>query len=140
MLNLCCAFGGRSDEYEVSLQSVYGVLQNADKAKYNLIKLGITREGKWYLYTGDDENIKNGSWIHDEANLHPAHLSQTYGDRNLYTEEGAVRIDVLFPVMHGTHCEDGDPKAVRVIPGGDGLVLLSDTCPSSAAAASAIRI
>lgn len=107
MINLCCAFGGRSDEYEVSLQSVYGVLQNADKGKYNLIKLGITREGKWYLYTGADERIKDGSWINDSENLHPAHLSQTYGDHNLYSDMGEVKIDVLFPGMHGTNCEDG---------------------------------
>ena len=107
MINLCCAFGGRSDEYEVSLSSVYGVLKNADKKKYNLIKLGITRDGKWYHYTGEDEKIKDGSWVDDRENLHPAHLSQTYGDRNLYTDEGKIKIDVLFPVMHGTNCEDG---------------------------------
>lgn len=107
MINLCCAFGGRSDEYEVSLQSVYGVLTNADREKYNLIKLGITRDGRWFHYTGEDGKIKDGSWVDDTENMHPAHLSQTYGDRNLYTDEGAIRIDVLFPVMHGTNCEDG---------------------------------
>ena len=41
-------FGGCSPEYEVSLQSAYSVLQHLDPQKYNVIPVGITRQGDWY--------------------------------------------------------------------------------------------
>lgn len=129
MINLCCAFGGRSDEYEVSLESVYGVLSNADREKYNLIRLGITREGAWYYYTGSDDDIRSGQWINDKENLHSAHLSQTYGDRTLYTEAGNFDIDVFFPVMHGTACEDGTLQGALAL---CGIPFVGCDCAASA--------
>ena len=107
MIRLCCAFGGASDEYEVSLESVYGVLCNVDKTKYEIICLGITKDGRWFLYEGPYDKIRDGSWAEDKENLTPAHLSLCRGDRAIYAGEKRLPIDVLFPVMHGTGCEDG---------------------------------
>ena len=45
-------FGGCSTEYPVSLQSAHAVITHLDKAKYDLVLLGITRDGRWFLYTG----------------------------------------------------------------------------------------
>ena len=64
MINLCCAFGGRSAEYEVSLESAYSVITNVDLQKYNVIKLGVTRNGRWYVYEGENEKIKAVSYTH----------------------------------------------------------------------------
>jgi len=46
-------FGGYSPEYGVSLQSAFSILTNLDGEKYNIIPIGITKEGEWYRYYGD---------------------------------------------------------------------------------------
>ena len=55
--NIAIIFGGKSSEYEVSLSSSYALLSNIDREKYNLYTVGITRDGVWYLYSGDIEAI-----------------------------------------------------------------------------------
>ena len=49
---LILMFGGRSAEYEVSLSSVYNVSKALDREKYDVIMIGMTRDGVWYRYTG----------------------------------------------------------------------------------------
>ena len=66
MKNLLVIFGGASSEYEVSLRSSASVLRNIDREKYNVLTLGITKEGKWYFYTGDIDSSENNSWCTDE--------------------------------------------------------------------------
>ena len=109
-INFCCLFGGNSSEHDVSLKSAYGVITNTDAEKYNILPVGITRDGSaWYLYTGEYDNIRNGSWIEDKAHLTPAFL--TPGSRLCLCPEGKpadyVKVDVAFPVMHGAYSEDG---------------------------------
>ena len=58
-------FGGCSTEYEVSLQSASSVLENLSAEKYEVIPVGITREGKWFHYTGEYERIAYNSWWED---------------------------------------------------------------------------
>ena len=108
----CVMFGGNSTEYEVSLKSSYSVLENANKEKYDIVKVGITRDGQMYIYTGDNENIKNNSWKDDKENLRKALFSTSYGDHAVYAINNddtveRVAIDVVFPVMHGAFSEDG---------------------------------
>ena len=110
--NLCIMFGGNSTEYEVSLRSSYSVLENVDRAKYDIVKVGITRDGQMYLYDGDDEKIKENTWKDDSANLKKALMSTSFGDHAVYAINGEgrverVEIDVVFPVMHGAYSEDG---------------------------------
>ena len=50
-------FGGCSTEYEVSLQSACSVLSNLELEKYEVIRIGITRQGDWYRYEGELERI-----------------------------------------------------------------------------------
>ena len=52
-------FGGNSTEYEVSLQSAFSVFENINHDKYDIIPIGITRNGDWYHYKGRYENIAN---------------------------------------------------------------------------------
>ena len=105
-INLMCIFGGRSSEHEVSLCSAYGILKNTDISKYNIYKVGITKQGEWFVFEGDNESMKNGSWINQKNKLHPCTLipdSKLY-----YTDTGkSVIIDVCFPAVHGGYCEDG---------------------------------
>ena len=109
-INFCCLFGGNSSEHEVSLKSAYGVITNTDTDKYNILPVGITRDGStWYLYTGSYENIRDGKWISDTEHLTPAFM--TPGSRLCLCPEGKsaeyIKVDVAFPVMHGAYSEDG---------------------------------
>ena len=63
MKNLLVIFGGCSSEYEVSLRSSASVLRNIDRSKYNVITLGITKDGSWLLYNGSIDNIENNTWL-----------------------------------------------------------------------------
>ena len=111
MKELCVVFGGRSPEHEISRKSVTSVLANLDKSKYNISLIGITKDGAWYLYTGDYANIENGEWENDAANKKKAVISPDASDKALLVFDGGtvrkVHIDVIFPVLHGEYGEDG---------------------------------
>ncbi len=97
MKNVAILFGGKSTEHEVSRSSATSVLNHIDKSKYNIFPIGITKEGKWFQYKGDFENISNGSWEKDINN------KIADGINILLNKE----VDVVFPVLHGMYGEDG---------------------------------
>ncbi len=108
--NVCVLFGGVSPEHDVSLRSAEAVLSNLDREKYNVIPVGITKEGKWILYKGTDYSLlPEGKWLSCSDNC-PAHISPVRGEGLLITEKSGVTcqpIDVVFPVLHGENGEDG---------------------------------
>ena len=110
-IKLCVLFGGHSSEYEVSLKSAYSVLCHADTEKYEVIPVGITREGDWYAYTGAYENIPDGSWCADLTAMDRVGLDLASGRREFcrFSADGvhAMEVDVVFPVLHGSYGEDG---------------------------------
>lgn len=69
-------FGGNSTEYEVSLQSAFSVFENINKEKFDIVPIGITRNGDWYHYTGKKEKIANNTWFEDNENLYSVAVSQ----------------------------------------------------------------
>lgn len=102
-------FGGRSGEYEVSLVSAAAVLDNIDRDKYDIITVGITRDGRWLLFEGSSGEIRCGGWV-DSPSLVPCVLSPDYGRRELITLGGEARripFDAAMAVIHGTQGEDG---------------------------------
>ena len=103
---LCLIFGGKSNEYYVSLRSCACILHNIRRDKYNIIKIGISRDGKWYLYLGDENKIESGEWI-NERGCHPLHISLSDGSFVCTNLNFSFRPDVIFPIMHGENCEDG---------------------------------
>ena len=50
--NVCVIFGGQSSEHDVSLVSASFVMASVDRERYNLYPLGISKEGRWLLYSG----------------------------------------------------------------------------------------
>ena len=108
-LNVALIFGGKSGEHEVSLMSASSVYKYIDKDKYNVMIIGITKEGRWLYCEGNEENIKNGEWVNlanknVEINLVPCGNKEV----GIIFEDGKVdKIDVLFPVLHGPYGEDG---------------------------------
>ncbi len=104
-------FGGCSSEYEVSLHSAYAVISNIDRSKYDVITLGITREGQWYRYTGSAEKIQDNTWFLDKQHCHAALISPDRPRGLLLELDGSsvtrTEIDIVFPVLHGKNGEDG---------------------------------
>lgn len=104
-------FGGNSTEYEVSLQSAYSVLKNMNKEKYDIIPIGITREGEWYHYTGEYSHIEDNTWMNETEHIFPVVVSQSRLDKSLiqFSKEHCewIKIDLAFPVLHGKNGEDG---------------------------------
>lgn len=90
-------FGGQSTEHEVSRVSASSVLRNIDLSKYDTYPIGITKDGKWFGYTGSVDKIENGDWEKDEFYKAPN------GQEILFNKE----VNVVFPVMHGLYGEDG---------------------------------
>lgn len=105
---VCIIFGGRSSEYEVSLRSATSIIGGIDPEKYNTVLVGITKDGKWYLYEGDVGAITDGSWADDKTKITPVSISPSYGEKSLLIADGrALAVDVVFPAVHGENCEDG---------------------------------
>ena len=108
--NICVLFGGISPEHEVSLRSAEFVLNSLNPDKYNVIPVGITRDGQWIRFGGQDYSLlPSGQWREHPDNR-PAAISPVRGQGLLCFEGERVisqRIDVVFPVLHGENGEDG---------------------------------
>jgi D-alanine-D-alanine ligase len=129
-------FGGRSGEHEISLLSATSVLNAIDKTKYEVVPIGITKEGRWVTAV-DAERLLKGEPLHEPRHLRagdpettpPAAILaqgeavvippvpraegtmmpfQTSGHalERRWTDH-AINVDVIFPVLHGTFGEDG---------------------------------
>jgi D-alanine-D-alanine ligase len=125
-------FGGRSGEHEVSLLSAASVFNAIDKKKYEVVPIGITKEGRWvtagdaeqlltgkaastsHLRAGDPEATSSAAVLaHGEAVIVPPEpqrnaLSPFQTDAlTRRASDRAINVDVIFPVLHGTFGEDG---------------------------------
>lgn len=109
-LNIVVLFGGCSSEHEVSRLSATSVIRNIPKDKYDITCLGITKDGRWYLYTGPVEDIAGGEWEKNPDNR-SAFISPDKGVNGIVVsgENGfeIIHIDAVFPVLHGKNGEDG---------------------------------
>jgi len=125
-------FGGRSGEHEVSLLSAASVLKAIDRKKYDVIPIGITKEGRWVTAT-DAERLLAGEPVSGrhfragdpEATAPAAVLAKGEAvivppvpseskigslvplETERHPAHQALSVDVIFPVLHGTFGEDG---------------------------------
>src|SRR5277367_5718274 len=127
-------FGGRSGEHEISLLSAASVFNAIDKNKYEVVPIGITKEGRWvtagdaeqllkgdaaglsHLRAGDPEATSSAAVLaHGEAVIVPPE-PQRQGNAlapfqtdalTRRASDRAINVDVIFPVLHGTFGEDG---------------------------------
>ncbi|MGF6376919.1 D-alanine---D-serine ligase [Clostridiales Family XIII bacterium PM5-7] len=114
-------FGGCSNEYEVSLQSAYAVLSEINTSTYNPVPIGITKEGEWFRYSGDIENIPTDQWHFDRAHCTSSFISP---DRCVHgiidIKNGKIDstyLDGIFPVLHGKNGEDGTVQGLAELAG-----------------------
>lgn len=113
ILSIGVLFGGMSPEHEVSCVSAASVLRHIDPDRFLVYRIGITKDGRQFLYEGDLEAIRDGSWEEDKASLIPAVLSPCpahHGflrlDKEAMTFQ-VVRLDCVLPILHGKNGEDG---------------------------------
>ena len=102
---LCVIFGGKSAEHYVSLRSAFGVLTHLDLEKYSLVRLGVTKEGKWYIFEGKNEEILKDTW--ENGKVRAVTLDLSSGELIELQGGGRIKIDVFLPIMHGEYVEDG---------------------------------
>lgn len=107
-------FGGRSAEHEVSLQSAKNVMEAIDKKKYEVVPIGITKSGQWILGNSSRLilNAENPKLIKlNKSNktvvLVPGKERRQLVSINPQASSGNTKVDVVFPVLHGTFGEDG---------------------------------
>lgn len=100
-------FGGASSEYEISLASATSVLKNLNPKKYEILSIGITKEGNFYLYEGSIEKIANNTWFQEKRKeITFSCNKKDHGFYILETKE-LISVDIVFPVLHGKNGEDG---------------------------------
>jgi D-alanine-D-alanine ligase len=108
-------FGGRSGEHAISAVTAAGVLRVIDRDKYDVVPVGIAKDGRWVVAADEPERweITDGRLPEVTADDAEVVLSMTVGERTLRVlEPGQVptllgEIDVVFPLLHGPFGEDG---------------------------------
>ena len=108
-------FGGRSSEHAVSCATAAGVMRAIDRDAYDVIPIGIARDGHWVLSDGDPARLELTAGQTPEVSSSAAGVVVPLGtsDRSLTVQEpGQVprslgEVDVVFPLLHGPFGEDG---------------------------------
>lgn len=124
-LRVAVVFGGRSSEHAVSCATAASVLAAIDKDKYDVIPIGITRDGKWVLESADAERLVLTAAHTPEVNREAAAVvvSNDPAQRRILTAEPHVTppelgaVDVVFPLLHGPWGEDGTIQGLFEIAG-----------------------
>jgi len=104
-------FGGRSAEHEISVISARSVMDALDPRRYEVIPIGVTKEGRWELLPGGPPALPAGleplPHVTERAGTEVT-LDQGPRSRALVSADGSrLPIDVVFPLMHGPYGEDG---------------------------------
>ena len=105
-------FGGKSTEYEVSCMSAASVIKYIKN--HEIIKIGITKDGKWYKTNADYNSIDSGDWVNLSDNC-PVMLSLT--EKAFIYDNEVLYPDIVFPVLHGKNGEDGTIQGLLEIAG-----------------------
>ena len=105
-------YGGRSGEHEVSLASAASVFQNLDPARYEAVAIRIEKDGRWTLPSQPPRVMKAADVIKGvlppvEGHAREAHPMACPGGDTLVAGDAGVKLDVVFPVLHGPYGEDG---------------------------------
>ena len=93
-------YGGRSVEHGVSVNSARNIFEYLNKNKFEAVPIGISKKGKWFLTDGVSKDIEKGK---------PLVISVEPGNSAfiILKENKSIKVDIIFPVLHGTDGEDG---------------------------------
>ncbi len=108
-LKIGVLFGGRSAEHEVSIVSATSVINALDKSKYDIVPIGISKEGRWLSAVNVIQLLRDKSPIEQfpEHVLLPDPRKQSLVNISGAFPQNGQKVDVIFPVIHGTFGEDG---------------------------------
>ncbi len=108
-VRVALVFGGRSGEHSISAATAAGVMKAIDHEKYDVLPVGITRDGEWVLPSGDSARFEltSGSLpeVTPEVGREIAGLAE------------AGPVDVVFPLLHGPYGEDGTIQGLLELAG-----------------------
>jgi D-alanine-D-alanine ligase len=108
-------FGGRSGEHEVSLASAASIIRGLDPQKFEAVPIGITKEGHWLIGAGAQkmlpEVLRTGQRVVMSADPTESALMPIDGSAR------GQKLDVIFPVIHGTFGEDGTMQGLLELAG-----------------------
>ncbi len=117
-------FGGRSSEHAISCVTAGSVLQVIDRGTYDVVPIGIARDGRWVLESGDTARlaITDAERLPEVDDTLPVlSIAQDGGAGQMVVHERGVlpqalgRVDVVFPVLHGPLGEDGSVQGLLEI-------------------------
>jgi len=112
MIKIGILFGGRSGEHDVSRCSAASVIKYLDTSKYEVTAIGIDRDGRWYVQDTpeivEDKDFGKVLKLHKTGDWFVNHYERE-GKLYLFNAKSnkEISVDVIFPVVHGTFCEDG---------------------------------
>ncbi len=110
-------FGGQSSEHIVSCMSVVNVINHINREKYDVVLIGITEEGRW-IKTDSVEDIEKGTWKDGSVSAVISPDATMCGVILMDGEKTEiVRVDVVFPVLHGLFGEDGTVQGLLELAG-----------------------
>lgn len=113
-LRIVVLYGGRSAEHDVSLLSAANVMNALDATKYEAVPVFVTREGEWVLAC-----YKEGQLEHPDQGTQFCLLPGGRGRAVAIPQNGSpyelTRIDIIFPVLHGLHGEDGSVQGLAEV-------------------------
>lgn len=101
-------FGGRSGEHEVSVVSAKNIIEAMNKDKYEILPIGITKDGRWLTGEKAIEQFQNNN----HSGLEEVTLNTKSGSKELLNlkQDGTyekLEVDIFFPALHGPFGEDG---------------------------------
>lgn len=125
-IRVAVLYGGRSAEHEVSLKSAENVIKYLDSSRFEVIPIGIDKQGKWFL--GKDvfaNSLTHNQVAHLPGDGHawfaPEWIGNPSDGKNIKevmnSSQSGSHFDVVFPVVHGTLCEDGTLQGLLEIAG-----------------------
>lgn len=107
MKTVAVIFGSRSSEHDVSCVSAANIVESMDKEKYEIVLIGITKDGRW-LKVDSVDSMKDGSWRKSTVKAMILPDTAAHGVAFFDGDKTTVKhIDVAFPVLHGLNGEDG---------------------------------
>ena len=123
-LRLLLLFGGQSAEHDVSRVSAVAVARALDPARYDVVPVAITREGRWLLAERARAALETGQWPPafevDGAPVRLAEKRPGVGSSVVRLESGGSplgAVDVAFPLLHGPYGEDGTVQGLLELAG-----------------------
>ena len=109
-IRVAVVYGGRSSEHAISCVSAGSILRHLDPLRFDVVAVGITRDGAWLLTDASPEELE----------IVDGHLPEVVGDSVsplALAPEILASVDVVFPVLHGPYGEDGTIQGLLELAG-----------------------